>query len=69
VPGANGVFAPILVSKGAVVGTWKRVMEKDAVVVSAYPFKQLSIKERAGFGRAMRAYGKFFDAKIRISDA
>jgi hypothetical protein len=67
VPGANGVFAPILVRKGIVIGSWKRVIEKGAMTVTAYPFAALTSRESADFKKAMRAYGKFFAMPVRMS--
>ncbi len=66
VPGANGVFAPILVRKGRVIGSWKRVIQRAAMTVTAYPFSPLTSKESADFKKAMRAYGKFFAMPVRI---
>jgi hypothetical protein len=68
VPGKNGVFAPIIVSGGQVVGTWKRVIEKKSIVATASPFTSFGEKERAGFVKAIRAYGKFCAAPVTIED-
>ncbi|HET7270033.1 MAG TPA: winged helix DNA-binding domain-containing protein [Rubrobacter sp.] len=38
VPGRNGVFRPIIVAGGRVVGTWKRRLKKDAVDLTLSPF-------------------------------
>ena len=38
VPGNNGIFQPCVVADGLVVGTWKRVLRKAAVDVSAALF-------------------------------
>jgi len=43
VPGGNGVFLPMLVSDGEVVGTWKRA--RDGVVLS--PFRDVPGAEQA----------------------
>jgi hypothetical protein len=38
VPGNNGMFMPIIVINGQVVGTWKRIIKKDEVRVTPIPF-------------------------------
>jgi Winged helix DNA-binding domain len=37
-PGGNGVFYPTIVSRGRVVGTWKRAFKKGKVMVTPSPF-------------------------------
>ncbi len=41
VPGRNGVFRPIIVVGGRVVGTWQRRLKKDAIDISLSPFTGL----------------------------
>ena len=38
VPGGNGIFNPIVVIGGRVVGTWKRELKKDRVALTFSPF-------------------------------
>jgi hypothetical protein len=59
VPGANGVFAPVLVFHGRVIGTWKRSQTTKRVTVEARPFATLSAAQRARIGRGVKAYGRF----------
>ena len=40
VPGKNGVFLPIIVVGGRVVGTWKRKLKKKSIDVTLSPFTQ-----------------------------
>ena len=48
VPGRNGVFRPIIVVGGQVVGTWKRRLKKDSIHVTLSPFTSLGdLEERA----------------------
>lgn len=47
VPGKNGVFLPVIVVGGRVVGTWKRKLKKNSVDITLSPFTQLGdSKER-----------------------
>ncbi|MBI5958687.1 MAG: AlkZ family DNA glycosylase [Chloroflexi bacterium] len=41
VPGNNGVFLPMIVVEGQVVGTWKRSLKKKAVDITLQPFMPL----------------------------
>jgi len=44
-PGSNGVFRPIVVVDGQIVGTWKRTLKKNTVAVVLDPFAPLSQAE------------------------
>lgn len=59
VPGSNGVFQPTIVIDGRVVGTWKRVLKKEAVVVTASPFAPLKRAEKILLADAAERYGRF----------
>jgi hypothetical protein len=67
-PAANGVFMSTIVSRGLVVGTWRRVIDGKRMVVTASPFSKLTAKAAAGFRNVMRAYGKFFALPISVVD-
>ncbi len=59
VPGGNGVFAPTLVARGRVVGTWRRRMLTRRVVLTATPFDALSGRMRGLLEVALGEYGRF----------
>jgi len=59
VPGGNGIFYPTIVSDGQVVGTWKRIFKKGAVVITRQPFTGLSADEQSRFNAAAQRYGDF----------
>jgi hypothetical protein len=61
VPGENGMFLPMLVSRGRIVGTWKRRIGAKAVTVSPEPFEPLPATEQRGFERALRRYADFLE--------
>ncbi len=56
VPGGNGVFAPIIVAGGRVVGTWRR--RPDGSVEPA-PFDPLSATRQRAVDRAAEAYRRY----------
>ncbi len=68
VPGNNGVFRPIIVVKGQVVGTWKRQIRKVAVSVTLQPFAALN---HAGdhAAEAARAYADFVGLPLALETA
>ncbi len=39
VPGSNGIFLPIIVVNGRVIGTWKRSIKARSIVITASTFK------------------------------
>jgi hypothetical protein len=58
VPGSNGVFMPMLVVAGQVVGTWKRTLKRNELDILLKPFDQSSDLE-TGAREAVRYYCDF----------
>ena len=58
-PGGNGVFSPTIVLNGRVVGTWKRVLKKDKVLITPTPFQPLTDAERETLAAAAERYAVF----------
>jgi hypothetical protein len=65
VPGGNGVFQPTIVINGRVLGTWKRTLKKNAVVITASPFKPLKKTEQNAFAAAAERYAQFIGLSLR----
>jgi hypothetical protein len=61
VPGGNGVFQPILVSAGRVVGTWKRGQGRAASSVVLDGFDAASAVDPASFTASFRSWARFWD--------
>jgi DNA glycosylase AlkZ-like len=59
VPGGNGIFNPIVVIDGRVVGTWKRAFKKDTVVMTFSPFTSFSDEQTHAIIAAAERYGRF----------
>ncbi len=59
VPGGNGVFLPMMVRDGRVIGTWKRAVTKDRVRVTLLPFAPLTKSALKAFDAAAVRYGEF----------
>lgn len=59
VPGGNGIFNPIIVIGGRVVGTWKRAFKKDSVEMTFSPFTAFSEAQASAIAAAAARYGRF----------
>ncbi len=59
VPGGNGVFLPTIVSRGQVIGTWKRTVTKRSVSVVPEPFQPLSEAEEKALALAAERYREY----------
>lgn len=57
VPGGNGIFLPMMVRNGRIVGRWKRTISKSGVRVTLEPFVKTSLKP---FDAAVERYVQFF---------
>lgn len=63
VVGINGLVNASLLSKGQVVGTWKRSMRREEVIVQVSAFRAPSPGESAALVRQARRYAAFLGGK------
>jgi hypothetical protein len=56
---SNGIFWPMIVVDGQVVGTWERALKRDKVVVTPAPFRPLAAAEIQALAVAASQYGEF----------
>lgn len=61
VPGGNGMFLPMMVLNGRIVGTWKRTLKKKSVHIDYAPFAKLKQSDLAEFDAAAQRYGAFLE--------
>lgn len=66
-PGGNGVFSPTIVINGRVVGTWKRVLKKDRVLITPDPFYPLTKCESEAFVVAAERYAAFLGLSVAFA--
>ncbi len=59
VPGGNGIFLPMVVHRGQVVGTWSRSERTQDVRVTVTPFASLTAGAERAVVRAASRYGRF----------
>lgn len=66
VPGSNGVFNAIIVSGGRVVGTWKRTLRKDNVLMTFSPFTALDEAQVQAITASAEQYGRFLGKRAIV---
>jgi len=60
----HGIFNPTIVVDGQVVGTWKRTVKKDALIITPSPFTKLKRAETRAIAEVANRYGKFLGASV-----
>jgi hypothetical protein len=55
----GGIFYPVMVLHGRVVGTWKRTFKKEAVLVETRPLEPLTEADEQAFTAAAHRYAQF----------
>ncbi len=61
-PGGNGVFYPMVVIDGRIVGTWKASRKKHQLEITASPFTPFSAAETHACQQAAARYSAFLEA-------
>lgn len=64
---SNGIFKPIIVVGGQVIGLWKRTVKKDRVVIEPSFFNPAETLNTAGTTAALQRYGAFLGLKAELS--
>jgi hypothetical protein len=59
IAGRNGMFSPTVVLGGQVVGSWKRQIKKDHVIIQVTPFQKLALPAKNSIKVAAEKYGQF----------
>jgi len=63
---AGGMFKPLIVIDGRVVGVWQRTLRKTKVLVKLDPFEALSLAQINDAVAAAEAYGRFLGLPVEI---
>jgi hypothetical protein len=63
VPGGNGIFKPMVVVNGQIVGTWKRTLKRGTIDVSVSFFEAMAVSQEA-IVEAARRYCAFLDLPL-----
>jgi hypothetical protein len=62
--GGNGMLSGTIINGGRVIGGWKRVIKRDAVLITAQPFSAMSPAQERGFARAAKRYSDFLGLRL-----
>lgn len=69
VPGKNGIFLPLILSAGRVIGTWRRQKVKTGETVEVIPFGRWNTRQQAGLRRSLARYEDFVGVPVQIITA
>jgi hypothetical protein len=63
----NGIFSPIIIIDGCIVGTWKRTFKKNTVLIEKSLFASPNESETCAISTAVNRYGTFLDMPVEAS--
>ena len=63
----NGIFFPIIVADGKVMGLWKRVITPKSITISLRPFQSLPLEVLRDVRHKAEAYGEFMGLPIALA--
>ncbi|MGY4857039.1 winged helix DNA-binding domain-containing protein [Cryobacterium sp. AP23] len=69
VPGKNGIFLPLLVRGGRVIGTWRRDWQPRMITVEPLPFDPLSDAAARSADRSLHEYATFLNRPVNVLPA
>jgi hypothetical protein len=64
---SNGVFRPMIVIDGQIVGIWKRTLKKGSVIIALSSFKSLTKAENQALVAAVNQYGAFLGRSVELA--
>ncbi|GGM82934.1 hypothetical protein GCM10010967_13310 [Dyadobacter beijingensis] len=62
----NGIFKPVVMVKGKVVGLWRRTEKKDSVAIEINPLSRLPVSAEKSLEAAGAAYARFIGKKNAV---
>lgn len=68
VSSVNGLFRPIIVLNGEIVGTWRRIFKKYTVIIEPALFKALSKLEEKQLLEQAEAFGTFLEKRVEVNE-
>lgn len=63
---SNGIFKPIIVRDGLVIGIWKRTVQKNKVVVEVEFFDSKDVLEPGVMEKAVAGFGRFLGLEVVV---
>ncbi len=61
VPFSNGMFFPVIVKNGLILGTWKRTLNKNSVKIEFTPFNGKTFDKESQLEQIQKRYEKFLN--------
>jgi hypothetical protein len=62
----NGIFYPLIVINGNVIGTWKRTSKKDSIIITATLFKKNAGIRGKSFEKALLRFSNFINKNVEL---
>lgn len=59
VPFSNGMFFPIIVENGLILGTWKRTLNKKSVKLEITPFNGIALEKKSQLEQIQKRYENY----------
>jgi hypothetical protein len=64
--GLGAALTGVILIGGRIVGTWRRIIRRDGVIIEPRPFRRLTKAEKAGVAAAAAKYGRFLGLPARL---
>lgn len=65
---SNGIFKPIIVVNGSVIGVWKRTIKRDKILIEPSFFNPANIITKDALAAAAAKLGQFLATKVEIME-
>ena len=62
----NGIFKPIILKNGKVIGTWKRIIKKDHAKIETDFFNETEMSKKEILFKGIQSFEKYLETKIVI---
>lgn len=65
-PGGNGIFHPMIIVDGQIIGTWKRTLKRDSMVIETNMFPDHAAIDQDALTTAAQRYAEFQQLALRL---
>lgn len=62
----NGIFKPIILENGKVIGTWKRIIKKDHAKIETHFFYEIDKSKKTALFDGIRSFENYLETKVVI---
>lgn len=62
----NGIFKPIILENGKVIGTWKRTIKKDHAKIETQFFQKTENAKKAALFNGVKSFGSYLETRVVI---